>query len=342
MGEKSIADRYTVVAGLASAVAQHAQTYGIDIKPICAALELDPAQFQSLTARVSLDRLCRLLEACAVLANDDAFGLKCAQRFVAGASGPFGYGLISAPTVKDFLVFLEAHTQYATHTNYFKAQYEADVVRMEWSFAPLIVKRDQFVDMSIALTIQRLHAIVGDRIDLVGLEMERPRPKQLPLFRDLIVKQLRFDCRFNTIIVPNSLLGVKNPKGDQRLFTLMDMQCRAMRPDTTFMEQDFVAQVRDYLALRISEPILSLKDIAAYFGISERTFQRRLTENDTNLNLLRDTVRREMSLELLQASDLPINEISYRLGYSAPSAFTRSVTRWFGATPSTLREAKSA
>lgn len=342
MGGRSIADRYTVVGGLASAVAQHARSYGIDINPICAALELEPALFQSLTARISLDRLCRLLEACAVLANDDAFGLKCAQHFNAGATGPFGYGLITAPTVRDFLAFLEAHAQYATHTNYIRGHYEADSVRIEWSFAPLIVKRDQFVDMSIALLLQRLEAIVGDRIDLVALEMERPKPRQMPLFRDLLIKQLRFDCRFNTIIVPNALLDISNPRSDPRLFTLMDMQCKAMRPDTAFMNQDFVEQVRDYLALRISEPILSLKDISAYFGVSERSFQRRLTENDTNLNLLRDTVRREVSLQLLQDSELPINEISYRLGYSAPSAFTRSVTRWFGTTPTALRGSHGA
>src|SRR5690606_1576470 len=115
---KSLTDELTTVAGVASAVSRHALSYGIDINPICKALEVDPTVFQSLTARISLDRLCRLLVACAVLSNDEAFGLRCAERFVAGSTGPFGYGLIAAPTVRDFIHFMEEHVQYATHTSY--------------------------------------------------------------------------------------------------------------------------------------------------------------------------------------------------------------------------------
>lgn len=341
MSNANIADQYTVVAGLASAVARHALSHGIDITPICKALDIDPDLFQSLTARISLDRLCRLLEACALLSNDDAFGLRCTERFVAGASGPFGYGLICAPNVREFLRFLETHAQYATHTNYLRSQQDGKTLRMEWTFAPVIVKRDQYVDMSIALLMRRLRDIVGDKADLVSIELERPRPRQLQVFRDLLSRHLSFDCRINAISVPLALLDIENPKGDQRLFDLMNLQCQSMRPEMASADQDFLQQVRNYVGLRISEPELSLTDISSYFGVSERTFQRRLSEHKTSLNDARDDIRREISYDLLTNSDLPINEICFRLGYSAPSAFTRSVSRWFGTTPKGIRERKA-
>lgn len=342
MSNTGIADQYTVVAGLASAVARHAQTYGIDIAPICKALDVDPELFQSLTGRISLDRLCRLLEACALLANDDAFGLKCTARFVAGASGPFGYGLLCAPDIGEFLRFLEAHAQYATHTSYVKSHVDGKGLRLEWTFAPLIVKRDQYVDMSVGLLMRRLRDIIGDKADLVSLELERPKPRQLQVFRELLTRQVSFDHRINAIIIPQNLLALPNPKGDRRLFSLMDLQCQAMRPQSDVSDQDFLQQVRHYLGLRIGEPELSIGEIATYFGISERTFQRRLAERHTNLNEVRDEVRREISYDLLTNSDLPISEICFRLGYSAPSAFTRSVSRWFGVTPKNMRERKAS
>lgn len=341
MSQTSIADQYTVVAGLASAVARHAQSYGIDINPICKALNIDPVQFQSLTARISLDRLCRLLEACALLANDDAFGLKCTGRFVAGASGPFGYGLICAPDVREFLRFLEAHAQYATHTNYVKSFNDGKVLRLEWTFAPVIVKRDQYVDMSIGLLMHRLRDLIGDAADAVSIELERPKPKQIQIFREMLSRQVVFDSKINAINVPEYLLDLPNPKGDRRLFDLMDLQCQAMRPDAGPSDQDFVQQVRHYLGLRIGEAELSLLDLATYFGVSERTFQRRLAEQHTSLNDLRDDIRREVSYDLLTNSDLSISEICFRLGYSAPSAFTRSVSRWFGSTPKGMRQRKT-
>lgn len=96
MPDKRLSDEITVVAGLAASVGNYARSRGIDIAPICKALDINPATFDSLTERISLDRLCRLLETCALISGDDTFGLQCASTFPAGASGAFGYGLISA------------------------------------------------------------------------------------------------------------------------------------------------------------------------------------------------------------------------------------------------------
>lgn len=342
MSNKSIADELTAVAGVASAVAAHAQSYGIDIAPICSALKIDPDIFQSLTARISLDRLCRLLEACALLADDEAFGLKCVDRFVPGSTGPFGYGLMTAPTVGDFVRFLAAHMQYATYASNLRFTMDDRGASLSWSFAPAIVKRDQYVDMGIALTLARLRDIVGIHADLVEVELERPRPKAPQVFRDYLTKKLRFGCRENALRIPASLIPMANPKADARLFSLMDIQCRTMRPDADYQDGNFIDQVRKFLILRMAEPNSSLSDISPHFGISERTFQRRLAEEHTSLAEIRDDLRRELSLNLLTESELAISEICYRLGYSAPSAFTRSVTRWFGQTPTELRGRKSA
>ena len=342
MSSKSLADELTTVAGVASAVAKHALTYGIDIAPICRALEIDPESFQSLTSRISIDRLCRLLEACALLANDDAFGLTCVRNFVAGASGPFGYGVMSAPTGRDFVHFVKEHTQYVTHTSCCQLEFDDRGARLTWTFAPIIVKRDQYVDMALGLLMQRARDLTGQANEIIEIELERPRAKHPHLFRELLARKVSFECRFNSIRFSNAFLEARNPKGDRRLHELMDLQCRAMRPEPTLLDNDFIDQVRKYLYLHISEQTFALGEIAPYFGLSERTFQRRLADHNTSLNELRDDVRRDISHNLLTTSDLPISEICYRLGYSAPSAFTRSVTRWFGITPRDLREQKSA
>lgn len=338
---KSLTDELTTVAGVASAVSRHALSYGIDIDPICKALGIDPAIFDSLTARISLDRLCRLLEACAVLADDDAFGVRCSERFVAGSTGPFGYGLLAAPTVRDFIDFMKEHFAYVTHTSHFKLEIDERFARMSWTFAPVIAKRDQYVDMWAAILIARLRDIIAAQTETVEFDLERPRPRNAQIFRSMITKKVGFGCKLNEIRIPIALMSIRNPRGDQKLFNLMDIQCRTMRPSENSLEDTFIEQVRKQMMLRISDPTVSLRDISQYFGISERTFQRRLSEHNTSLNEIRDDVRREISHQLLTKSDLPITEICYRLGYSAPSAFTRSVTRWFGTTPRLLREQRS-
>lgn len=340
MSQTTITDEVTAVAGVASAITRHASSYGIDIQPICKALEIDPADFHSLTGRVSIDRVCRLLEACALLSNDEAFGLKAVSSFVPGATGAYGYGLMSAPTVRDFVQFLADHIYYVTQTSYCTLQHDEWGAALSWTFSPLIVKRDQYVDMTVALVCQRLRTIIGDYSELIELELERPKPRNLSIFREQLSRRLTFGNRINTIRFPQQILDLVNPKADEQLFRLMDIQCGALRPDD-MQGAEFVVQVRRYIRLRIAEPSLLLSDIAPYFTMSERTFQRRLAEYNTTLNDLRDEERRDLSLKLLTESDLPVAEICYRLGYSAPSAFTRSVIRWFGVPPRALRQQKA-
>ncbi|MBC2771232.1 AraC family transcriptional regulator ligand-binding domain-containing protein [Rhizobium sp. AQ_MP] len=340
MPPRNLTDELTTVAGLASAVVEHARSYGIDIKPICKALEIDPEVFQSLTARISLDRLCRLLETCALLADDESFGLSSIKRYEAGSTGPFGYGLMAAPTGLDFVRFLDDHIQYVTHTSYSRLTLNERGGHLAWTFAPLIVKRDQYVDMSVGLVMQRARQLANS--DSIEIELERPAPRNPQPFRQMLSRRISFGTRVNCVHFPQSFLEAQNPTGDRRLFELMDMQCRSLRPPVADQSAEFIDQVRRYLLLHVSDDDYPLAQIAPYFGLSERTFQRRLATHGTSLNELRDQIRKEVSFNLLTESELPISEICYRLGYSAPSAFTRSVTRWFGTTPSEVRERKSA
>ena len=70
--KETASDRYTAASGLASAIGEAVKQYGVDVDPLYAALDIDPAVFQDLTGRVSLDRLCRLLETCALITKDEA------------------------------------------------------------------------------------------------------------------------------------------------------------------------------------------------------------------------------------------------------------------------------
>lgn len=49
-----------------------------------------------------------------------------------------------------------------------------------------------------------------------------------------------------------------------------------------------------------------------YFNLSERSFQRRLAELGTNLNEIKDAIRKNAGFKLLVESDLPVSDISYR------------------------------
>ncbi|SIM66750.1 transcriptional regulator [Mycobacteroides abscessus subsp. abscessus] len=73
--------------------------------------------------------------------------------------------------------------------------------------------------------------------------------------------------------------------------------------------------------------------VAASLHIGERTLHRRLAREGTSYRALLDEVRETLARELLR-NGLSVREVSDRLGYSEPAAFTHAYTRWRGMPPS--------
>ena len=77
--------------------------------------------------------------------------------------------------------------------------------------------------------------------------------------------------------------------------------------------------------------------IAAQFGISAATLKRRLAEEKTSMQGLKDRCRHELALDLLRDQSLPFGEIALRLGFSDAASFTRAFRNWSGGSPSDYR-----
>ena len=72
--------------------------------------------------------------------------------------------------------------------------------------------------------------------------------------------------------------------------------------------------------------------------LSQRTLQRKLKEEGTTFKELLDETRRELAKEYVNDTSLSFSEITYLLGFSEQSNFTRAFKRWQGQSPSAYRQ----
>jgi AraC-like DNA-binding protein len=77
--------------------------------------------------------------------------------------------------------------------------------------------------------------------------------------------------------------------------------------------------------------------VAAHFHAHPRTLQRRLRDEGTSFDLIKDDVRRDAALRYVNDASMPLSRIAALLGYSEPSVLTRSFHRWFASSPRQLR-----
>lgn len=80
-----------------------------------------------------------------------------------------------------------------------------------------------------------------------------------------------------------------------------------------------------------------LPEVAARLAVSPATLRRRLREEGTSFQELKDTVRRDEAVSSLAEGVEPIADLALRLGFSEDTAFHRAFRRWTGTTPGAYR-----
>ncbi|UPK46870.1 AraC family transcriptional regulator [Paenibacillus pabuli] len=79
--------------------------------------------------------------------------------------------------------------------------------------------------------------------------------------------------------------------------------------------------------------------VAKELGMSDRTLQRRLTEENTNFKHLLTQARHEQARAYLADPALDIKEVAFLLGYEDQNSFYRAFRSWEGDTPTNWRMA---
>ncbi|OCT12055.1 AraC family transcriptional regulator [Paenibacillus pectinilyticus] len=80
-----------------------------------------------------------------------------------------------------------------------------------------------------------------------------------------------------------------------------------------------------------------IQSVAKELGMSDRTLQRRLTDENTSFKHLLTQVRHEQAREYLADPSLDIKEVAFLIGYEDQNSFYRAFRLWEGDTPSTWR-----
>lgn len=146
--------------------------------------------------------------------------------------------------------------------------------------------------------------------------------------------RLRFGQPVHRMVFSSSLLELPLGSADPVATELAKQQCEK---ELAALDEGLAGRIRQQLAAR---PELVLDQVAKLVHLSPRTLKRRLAEEATTFSTLRDDVRRQRALLLLDDRRLTIGEIATRLGYTELPNFTRAFRKWTGVTPAAYRSSK--
>ncbi|SNY91190.1 Arabinose-binding domain of AraC transcription regulator, N-term [Cohaesibacter sp. ES.047] len=101
------------------------------------------------------------------------------------------------------------------------------------------------------------------------------------------------------------------------------------------------AYVRHHVKEQMAGAVLPQSAVASLLGMSVRSLQRRLMQEDISFRQIVDDVRAETARHLLADDRISLSEVAFRLGYSEQAAFNHAATRWFGTSPRAMRKTRT-
>lgn len=90
------------------------------------------------------------------------------------------------------------------------------------------------------------------------------------------------------------------------------------------------ARVRTALTELLPGGLYGIDDVAAKLGISKRTLQRKLSDENTTFQKQLNNTREMLAIHYISNTDISTNDIAYLLGYQELNSFLRAFTMWTG------------
>ena len=141
-----------------------------------------------------------------------------------------------------------------------------------------------------------------------------------------------FGAPLYELVYPAGLRDEPIASFNSRLRDYFDEECRRLVEklgDAT----STVARVRKLLIGAMDGADTTIETTASRLGMSPRSLQRRLADENTRYNDLLADVRADLAKRYLARGTVSASEVAYLIGFTEPSAFFKAFKRWTGMTP---------
>lgn len=289
-------------------------------------------------ARISAPQFCvAWAEALRITANP-LLALAIASATPPGAFGVVEYVCRSASTVG------EALRQWVRYLNLLDDAVTVALVT-EGDRAYLRVERESFApapashELCWALVAKQTRELSTVPFRLHAVELAHRPAGDVAAYRAWFDAPVQFGAERTQLVLPATALEASLVSADPRLLAILQRAADELARQAP-AEPTLTASAKRVLREALRTDRATIEDVAAKLGLTSRSLQRRLKDEGTAFQALREDVRRELAQRYL-ADGLSIAEISFLLGFSEPSAFFRAFKRWTGKTPLESRVARS-
>jgi AraC-like DNA-binding protein len=252
-----------------------------------------------------------------------------------------GYAVMSCATLGTALQRLVDYHSLISNGFYMCLDHKPGTLKLigfDISIEPSLTPRS-FIDAGAAQTLGLVHWLLPKHKPLpLAATFTYPQPADTSQLERLLGTNLVFGAAYNSLTFSLDDCSIALPTADPALDVLHVEYARARL--NVLLNGSMTARVRRVLSERLAQGVPSdLDKIAQVVGVSARSLQRRLNNEEIHFSALQDEARLMLAHNFLRNSTRSVKYIGALLGFRDQSSFHKACIRWFGMTPGRYRQA---
>lgn len=328
----------TTIVTWAIAVRAALNAQQIDADRLFAEAGLDVSKLNDPNARFPVSGMSTLWELATQASGDPAFPLKVPQFVQPGTLHGLGLALFASATLADALQRLERFSHIVSTAAHVISQPQGEELVIE--FVPTSQVTRHAMEAFIATTVQFTRMMLQDpNTNAIRIELKNTAPADREAYRQFFACEVCFGQARWALVVGREQASRPLPLANSALAAANDDVVQRYLAE---LENDIVGKTRQLILDSLASGLPSIEVIAAKLNLSARSLQRQLNEANQSYTQLRESVQRDMAQNWLRHSDRSLVEITFRLGFSDQSNFSKAFKRWTGLTPGSYREQAKA
>ncbi len=178
--------------------------------------------------------------------------------------------------------------------------------------------------------------LVGRRIPIVRAQFAYQEPAHSAEYRLMYSTDLKFQASNTGIVFEASYLDLPIVQNERSVKEFL-----RTAPENILVKykngSSLSARIRRRLRQSLPHAVPEFDALAGALNMTAATLRRRLHEEGTSYQLIKDQLRRDLAIGYLSHSRRSVMDIALELGFSERSAFHRAFRKWTGASPGQFR-----
>jgi len=312
------------------------EEYGHDPETLFLEVGLDPKLFNNPDARMSYRVADNLWSKTSELIDDPCFGLRAIKYWHPSHFGALGYAWLASSSLRTAFNRCNRYVHIVSEFVDFQLEDTADGFVVTFVTKPFVQDIPARIDATLANVIKMCRINTGEELNPLMVTFTH---KEYPCSGEYYAyfrSPIQFEAATNSFILPSEVIDQQLDGANPQLAQLNDqlMISTLAKLNRKNIEQ----RVKAAIIEQLPSGNISQEKVADALHMSVRNLQRKLKNTNTSFRELLDEMRRELAKQYVNNSDVSLSEVTFLLGFSESSSFSRAYKRWHGFTPNEVRK----